>query len=168
MSFTTKINAQKWAIFHLKKSPKGKGKFIDPINGGEVEVIRRGKYWGFIHGESWVFKVEELRETKPNLQPDAEAWVTPEDIKNHIKSFGAPKGHSFFLEKKKRFPILKPKGKKRLSLKTCWIWIWMMYLSGFWKMLISLLCNQSQLRLTHQKILRLRVRKFCAGMAVNG
>lgn len=63
MAFATKKEAQNWANDYLEKADKP-GHHIDPIGDGTVELMKRGRYWGFTYGDSWVDDVEVLRETQ--------------------------------------------------------------------------------------------------------
>lgn len=63
MAFATKKGARDWAEHYLLAGSKP-GTYIDPINGGEVEVVNKGKNWTFPGGDSWIDDVEILKENQ--------------------------------------------------------------------------------------------------------
>lgn len=61
MAFATKKGALNWASNYLEKADKP-GVYVDPLRGGDVEIIKRGKVWDFSLGYNWIDEVEALRE----------------------------------------------------------------------------------------------------------
>ncbi|RDE60904.1 hypothetical protein [Aeromonas veronii] len=59
MAFATKKGAQQWAAHYLTAA-ENPGEYIDPIRGGQVEIIKRGKVWTFPGGDDWIDEVETL------------------------------------------------------------------------------------------------------------
>lgn len=59
MAFATKKDAQQWAADYLTAA-ENPGEYIDPIRGGQVGIIKRGKVWTFPGGDDWIDEVEAL------------------------------------------------------------------------------------------------------------
>ncbi|GJA77605.1 hypothetical protein [Aeromonas caviae] len=78
MAFATKKAAQEWAQDYLAQADKP-GLYIDPVRSGTVEIVKRGRYWSFPGGDSWIDDVEVRREQNAqaarNVPPAQSSWV---------------------------------------------------------------------------------------------